>query len=140
MKTPLCDLNADELSALVIEYGQPKYRAKQIMHHIAAYDCFDEYTDLPKSFIARLSEEYADRPLTEITRVTAADGAVRYLFQTQGGDLIESVYLPHDYGNSVCVSCQVGCGMGCVFCASGKHGFLRNLSAGGNRNRPHADV
>ncbi|MCH5155180.1 MAG: 23S rRNA (adenine(2503)-C(2))-methyltransferase RlmN [Clostridiales bacterium] len=130
MKTPLCDLNMDELTALVIKYGQPKYRAKQISHHIAAYDCFDEYTDLPKSFIAQLSEEYADRPLKEITRITASDGAVRYLFQTEGGDLIESVYLPHDYGNSVCVSCQVGCGMGCVFCASGKHGLLRNLSAG----------
>ncbi len=130
MKTPLCDLNIDELTALVEKYGQPKYRAKQLMRHIAAYDCFDEYTDLPKSFIVQLDGEYSVRPLTEVTRVTASDGAVRYLFKTESGDLIESVYLPHDYGNSVCVSCQVGCGMGCVFCASGKHGLVRNLSAG----------
>lgn len=130
MKTPLCNLYIDELTALVEKYGQPKYRAKQLMRHIVAYDCFDEYTDLPKSFIAQLGEEYSARPLTEVTRVTASDGAVRYLFKTESGDLIESVYLPHDYGNSVCVSCQVGCGMGCVFCASGKHGLVRNLSAG----------
>lgn len=130
MKTPLCDLNIDELTALVEKYGQPKYRAKQLMRHIAAYDSFDEYTDLPKSFIAQLDCEYAARPLAEVMRVTASDGAVRYLFKAESGDLIESVYLPHDYGNSVCVSCQVGCGMGCVFCASGKHGLVRNLSAG----------
>ena len=108
MKTPLCDLNADELAEIVSRFGQPKYRAKQIMRHVAAYDSFDEYTDLPKSFIAELAAEYSAQPLTEETRVTASDGAVRYLFKTEGGDLIESVYLPHDYGNSVCVSCQVG--------------------------------
>lgn len=130
MKTPLCDLNTEELAELVLRFGQPKYRAKQIMRHVTAYDSFDEYTDLPKSFIAELSGEYSAQPLTEVTRVTASDGAVRYLFNTEGGDLIEAVYLPHDYGNSVCVSCQVGCGMGCVFCASGKHGLVRNLSAG----------
>lgn len=130
MKIPLCDFNTDELAVIVEKYGQPKYRAKQLMRHIAAYDCFDEFTDLPKNFIAQLDGEYSARPLTEVTRVTASDGAVRYLFKTENEDLIESVYLPHDYGNSVCVSCQVGCGMGCVFCASGKHGLVRNLSAG----------
>ncbi|MDE5562069.1 MAG: 23S rRNA (adenine(2503)-C(2))-methyltransferase RlmN [Clostridiales bacterium] len=130
MKTPLCDFNIDEITALVEKFGQPKYRAKQLMRHISAYDSFDEYTDLPKNFIAQLEDEFTARPLTEVTRVTASDGAVRYLFKTESEDLIESVYLPHDYGNSVCVSCQVGCGMGCVFCASGKHGLVRNLSAG----------
>lgn len=130
MKTPLSDLTAEELQQVVERYGQPKYRAKQLIRHIAAYDDFGEYTDLPKAFICQLQEEYVARVLTEVTRVTASDGAVRYLFKTENGDLIESVYLPHDYGNSVCVSCQVGCGMGCVFCASGKHGFVRNLSAG----------
>ena len=130
MKTPLCDLNLDELTQVVLSLGQPKYRAKQIMRHVVAYDSFDEYTDLPKSVIAELDKQYCARSLEEVTRVTARDGAERYLFKTLSGDLIESVFLPHDYGNSVCVSCQVGCGMGCVFCASGKHGFIRNLSAG----------
>ena len=130
MKTPLSDFTAEELQQIVERFGQPKYRAKQLLRHIVAYDDFDEYTDLPKSFIGQLKEQYVARVLTEVTRVTSSDGAVRYLFKTENGDLIESVYLPHDYGNSVCVSCQVGCGMGCVFCASGKHGFVRNLSAG----------
>lgn len=130
MKMPLCQFDMGELAEIVQASGEPKYRAKQLMRHITAYDSFDEYTDLPKSFIAKLKENYVDRCLTEKTRVEAADGAVRYLFETSDGDLIESVYLPHDYGNSVCVSCQVGCGMGCVFCASGHYGLKRNLSAG----------
>lgn len=130
MKTPLCEFTLDELTELVQTYCQPKYRAKQIMGHVVQYDSFDEYTDIPKAFIAQLKEKYLDRALTEKTRVTSSDGAIRYLFETPDGDLIEAVYLPHDYGNSVCVSCQVGCGMGCVFCASGLHGLKRNLGAG----------
>lgn len=127
---PLSDFTLDELVSVAERFGQPKYRAKQIFRHVSAYDGFDEYTDIPKNFIAELKAEYSDRPLTEKTRVVASDGAVRYLFKTIDGDLVESVFLPHEYGNSVCVSCQVGCGMGCTFCASGKYGLKRNLSAG----------
>lgn len=130
MKTPLSDFDLDELITLIESYGEQKYRAKQIMRHITAFDDYDEYTDVPKSLIKKLDENYAARAVIEKTRVIANDGAVRYLFETLNGDLIESVFLPHDYGNSVCVSCQVGCGMGCVFCASGKYGIKRNLSAG----------
>ncbi len=127
---PLADFSLEELTELVESMGEKKYRAKQLMRHIVAYDSFDEYTDLPKTFINSLRENYIDRVLVENTRVVSSDGAVRYLFQTVGGDLIESVFLPHDYGNSVCVSCQVGCAMGCGFCASGHYGLKRNLSAG----------
>ncbi len=130
MKKALCDFSMTELEAIVAEAGERAYRAGQLMRHIIAYDSFEEYTDLPKTFIAYLKERYIDRPLTEKTRVTASDGAIRYLFATENGDLIESVFLPHGYGNSVCVSCQVGCAMGCVFCASGVFGLKRNLSAG----------
>lgn len=130
MKTPLSDFGIDELSSLVTGLGEQKYRAKQLMRHIVAFDGFDEYTDLPKSFIEKLKENYVDCAVTEKTRVRSSDGAERYLFETHGGEFVEAVYLPHDYGNSVCVSCQIGCGMGCVFCASGKYGLKRNLSAG----------
>lgn len=130
MKTPLSDFDLDELTALIESYGEPKYRAKQIMRHITSFDDYDEYIDVPKSLIKKLDENYAARAVMEKTRVISNDGAVRYLFETFNGDLIESVFLPHDYGNSVCVSCQVGCGMGCAFCASGKYGIKRNLSAG----------
>ncbi len=128
--TALSEFSMDELKELVISLGQPTYRCKQIMRHVVAYDSYDEYTDIPKSLIDELRKNYADRALKERTRVTAADGAVRYLFETADGDLIESVFLPHKYGNSVCVSCQVGCAMGCVFCASGYYGLKRNLTAG----------
>ena len=130
MKIPLSDFTLDKLTELIEGYGEPKYRAKQIMRHIAAFDSYAEYTDVPKSLIKKMEENYADRAVAEKTRVTASDGAIRYLFETLCGDLVEAVFLPHDYGNSVCVSCQVGCGMGCVFCASGKYGMKRNLSAG----------
>ncbi len=126
----LCGLTSADISAFVEHCGEPKYRTQQIMRHIVACDDYDGFTDLPKSFTARLSELYDARPLTEKTRVTASDGAVRYLFETKDGDLIESVFLPHEYGNSVCVSCQIGCAMGCVFCASGYYGMKRNLTAG----------
>ncbi len=126
----LCEFDMSELTELVKSLGQPPYRAKQLMKHIVAYDSYDEYTDIPKAFISRLKEEFYDRPLVEKTRVVASDGAVRYLFQAADGDLLESVFLPHSYGNSVCVSCQVGCAMGCVFCASGHYGLKRDLSAG----------
>ena len=125
----LSDFSFSELEEIIEAAGEKKYRAGQLMRHIVAYDSYDEFSDLPKSFIAYLKERYIDRPLTEKTRVEASDGAVRYLFATPSGDLIESVFLPHGYGNSVCVSCQVGCAMGCVFCASGFYGLKRNLTA-----------
>ena len=128
--TTLAEYTLDELSEIVQGLGEQKYRAKQLMRHIVAYDPFDEYTNIPKALVNKLKERYLDRALCEKTRVVASDGAVRYLFQTPDGDLIESVFLPHDYGNSVCVSCQVGCGMGCAFCASGHYGLKRNLTAG----------
>ncbi len=128
--TALSEFTLDELTALVETMGEPKYRAKQLMRHIVAFDSYDEYTDIPKALIEKLKSQYTDRAVREKTRVTAADGAVRYLFELTDGDLAEAVFLPHEYGNSVCVSCQVGCAMGCVFCASGYYGLKRNLSAG----------
>lgn len=128
--TALCEFGLSELIDVVAAMGEPKYRAKQLMRHITAYDSFDEYTDIPKKLIEKLKCEYIDRPLKENSRVEAPDGAIRYLFETARGDLIESVFLPHEYGNSVCVSCQVGCAMGCTFCASGYYGLKRNLTAG----------
>lgn len=130
MVTPLADFSYEELQELVKNDGEPKYRAEQLMRHIVAYDDFVAYTDIPARYIDKLKLQYSATPLVEQTRVTASDGAVRYLFKTLDGDLIESVFLPHNYGNSVCVSCQVGCAMGCVFCASGYYGLKRNLSAG----------
>lgn len=127
---PLCEYTLAELEKIVIDYGEPKYRAKQLMRHITAFDCFDEYTDIPKSLIEKLKTDFLDRAITEKSRIVSSDGAIRYLFVLQNGNLIESVFLPHKYGNSVCVSCQIGCGMGCVFCASGHYGLTGNLSAG----------
>ena len=128
MKKLLCEFDKAELIDIVTSLGEPRYRAGQIMRHVTAFDSFEQYTDLPKTLIAKLKENYP-HVIPEKTRVSSSDGAVRYLFEIDG-DLVEAVFLPHEYGNSVCVSCQVGCGMGCVFCASGYYGLKRNLSAG----------
>lgn len=94
--TALCDNTLDELTSIVEGLGEPKYRAKQLMRHIVAFDSYDEYTDIPKALIAKLKERYADRAVREKTRVVAADGAVRYLFELTDGDLAEAVFLPHE--------------------------------------------
>lgn len=130
MRTPLAEYNINGLTELVESLGEPKYRARQLLRHVTSYDAFESYTDMPKSFIEKLKERYIDRAATEKTRVTSSDGAVRYLFEFSCGDLAEAVFLPHEYGNSVCVSCQIGCAMGCSFCASGQYGLKRNLTVG----------
>lgn len=128
--TLLHDLTDEELSDYVSQMGLPAFRAKQLRSHLTKYDDFDDMSDLPKSLIIKLKEEAVARPLKERSRFVSKDGSCKFLFELLDGNLIESVFLPHGYGNSVCVSTQVGCAMGCVFCASGAFGRVRNLTAG----------
>lgn len=128
--TILHDLNDEELAVFVAKMGLPKFRAKQLRSHLTKFDDFDDMSDLPKELIAKLKQVAVARPIKENSRFESKDGSCKFLFELQDGNLIESVYLPHGYGNSVCVSTQVGCAMGCVFCASGAYGRVRNLSAG----------
>ena len=115
----------DELKAL----GQPGFRAKQIFHwvHQKLVTEFSAMTDQPKTLLAKLEETfYIAAPQIE-RRQEAKDGTVKYLLRMADGNCIETVVMRYHYGNTVCVSTQVGCRMGCRFCASTLDGLTRNL-------------
>lgn len=126
-------LSEAELTDVLQALGAEKYRARQIMKWIYARGAgeFKEMTNLSKALRDRLSEYLYIGKLREVTRqVSQKDGTVKFLFSLEDGHRVESVLLCHDYGCSVCVSTQVGCALGCRFCASGLEGLIRDLTAG----------
>lgn len=120
----------EELEGLATELGQPKYRGKQIFEGLykGARD-IDGITTLPKNFRDRLKET-SFVPTAEIRRklVSAIDGTVKYLYALHDGETVESVFMRYRHGNTMCISTQVGCRMGCAFCASTKAGLVRSLA------------
>ncbi|MCI8412885.1 MAG: 23S rRNA (adenine(2503)-C(2))-methyltransferase RlmN [Clostridia bacterium] len=126
----LLDCNLQELKEIVAAAGQPSFRAKQIFKWLCGGVGFDGMTDLPLAFRKRLAEEYTAQPLAIHEKFVSKDGSAKILYKLTDGNLIEGVYMPHFYGNTLCVSTQVGCRMGCAFCASGIGGLVRNLTAG----------
>ncbi len=131
-KRCITSMSLPELSAWLKEKGQPGFRAKQIFHwvHQKLVTSFAAMTDQPKSLIAALDETfYIAAPEIE-RRQQASDGTVKYLLRMADGNCIETVVMRYHYGNTVCVSTQVGCRMGCRFCASTQAGRVRDLEAG----------
>lgn len=121
-----------ELEEFVTHLGQPKFRAHQVFEwvHKKRVTSFDEMTNLPKAFRKQLAENFRFTVM-EPARVLVSklDGTRKYVFSLNDGNLIESVRMEYKTGISVCVSSQVGCRMGCSFCASTLDGCVRNLSA-----------
>lgn len=119
----------EEMSAL----GEKPFRAKQLyewMHVKLARD-YDEMTNIPKSLIAKCRENYEYTSLKEVmVQTSAIDGTKKFLFELADGNLVESVWMQYHHGNSVCISSQVGCRMGCRFCASTLDGLERSLLPG----------
>ncbi len=131
-KIDIKSLEIDELKALLAEFGQPSYRAGQIFSwlHEKLVSDFDEMSNLPKDLRNMLREKCTLRPLSILrVQVSAIDGTRKYLFELEDGNTVESVLMRYKHGNSVCVSSQVGCAMGCTFCASTIDGCVRNLGA-----------
>ncbi len=131
-KRCISSLTAEQLAAEMKALGQPSFRAKQIFRwlHQKLVTDFAAMTDQPKALLARLEEAfYIAAPAVE-RRQQAADGTVKYLLRMADGNCIETVVMRYRYGNTVCVSTQVGCRMGCRFCASTQGGRVRNLEAG----------
>ncbi|UWE05231.1 MULTISPECIES: 23S rRNA (adenine(2503)-C(2))-methyltransferase RlmN [Laceyella] len=114
------------------ENQQPAFRAKQVMDwlYVKRVDAFDEMTNLPKDLRERLNETFRLQPLDVLTTQVSSDGTVKFLFGLHDKHAIETVIMRHQYGISVCVTTQVGCRVGCTFCASTLGGLKRNLSAG----------
>ena len=125
-------MTLEELTAEVTAAGEKAFRAKQLyqwMHEKLAAD-FDEMTNLPKSFREKLAADYIWTSLETVdVRISGVDGTRKYLFCLEDGNVIESVLMRYKHGNSVCVSSQAGCRMGCRFCASTLNGLARNLRA-----------
>lgn len=122
-----------ELSEELNEIGFPAYRAKQVYSwlHAKCVDSFDEMTNLPKSMREELSKKYCFNNCSVDTKLLSKqDETVKYLFTLHDNEFVESVVMKYKYGYSICISTQVGCKMGCSFCASAIGGFVRHLSAG----------
>lgn len=109
--------------------GQPKYRAKQIFQWLArGASSFDEMTNLSKDLRAALAEQFYISRLEMLRKqVSAMDGTIKYLWQLDDGNAVETVVMHYKYGNTICISSQVGCRQGCAFCASTIGGLIRSL-------------
>lgn len=130
MKTDLLSMFPEEIGDFCVSLGEPKYRGKQIFEGLYKNKTdFESFTTLPKAFKEKLSE-VAYIPTAEIVRklVSAIDGTVKYLFRFEDGETVESVFMRYKHGNTICISTQVGCRMGCSFCASTKAGLVRSLA------------
>ena len=120
-----------ELTAALAELSEPAYRAKQLYAwmHVRLATAYEEMTNLPKSLREKLAERYPLTVLTKAVRLDSQlDGTKKYLFRLPDGNVIESVRMEYHHGVSVCISSQVGCRMGCTFCASTIGGLVRNLT------------
>ena len=120
-----------ELEKLLADMGQPKFRAKQLFKWLqSGVSSYDEMTDIPKSLRAQLAEScYIAKAEAALRLESKLDETKKYLFRMHDGEYVESVLMSYHHGYSICISTQVGCKMGCVFCATGRSGFSRNLTA-----------
>lgn len=132
-KTDLKSLTLEQLQEELTALGEPKFRAGQIFDwiHVKHASSFDQMTNLSASLRQKLAQQYTMTCLVaERKLVSKLDGTVKYLYRLPDGEYVETVLMKYKHGNSICVSSQVGCKMGCEFCASTKAGFVRNLSPG----------
>ena len=132
MKKDIRAFGYEELQKEVESMGEKAFRAKQIYEwlHVKLADSFGEMTNLSKGLRERLDEEYVILPVEMLERqVSKLDGTNKFLFRLYDGNVVESVLMRYKHGNSVCISSQAGCRMGCAFCASTIGGLQRNLSA-----------
>ena len=130
--TELKSMSREELSQLFRELGEPQFRAKQVFQWLhRGVEDFDEMTNVPKSLREKLRENTVlTVPRVERKQTSKLDGTIKYLWRLADGNCIESVLMRYKHGNTLCVSCEVGCAMGCAFCASTLGGLVRRLSAG----------
>ncbi len=131
-KKDICELNIDELKAAVGELGEPGFRAAQIYGwlHKKHAESFDSMSNISKALKEKLESAYYITVMqAEDVLISKLDGTRKYIFALHDGNIIEAVLMRYKHGNSVCISSQVGCAMGCRFCASTIDGCVRSLSA-----------
>ena len=129
--TDIKSMTIEELTAYIKQLGEKPYRARQLYEwmHVRLAENFEDMTDLPKALRERLAEQCEYTLLKqEKEQISREDGTRKYLFSLADGQMIESVWMPYHHGNSVCISSQAGCRMGCSFCASAIGGLVRILT------------
>ncbi|MCT4595995.1 MAG: 23S rRNA (adenine(2503)-C(2))-methyltransferase RlmN [Anaeromicrobium sp.] len=131
-KINLKNMSLSELEEFIVSIGEKKFRAKQVYNWMyKGVSSFNEMKNISKDLKGKLEENaYINNVAIEEVLVSKVDGTRKYLFSLRDNNIIESVLMRYEHGNSVCVSSQVGCRMGCTFCASTIDGVIRNLSAG----------
>lgn len=123
-------MTLDEIIQDFDKLSQKSYRAKQVYKWLCGgAESFAEMTNLPKDFRETLNEYYFIPSISVESKRVASDGTIKYLFKLYDGEFVESVLMKYNHGYSICISTQVGCKMGCSFCATGKSGYKRNLNA-----------
>lgn len=132
MKKMIYDFNYEQLKEWLINHNEKPFRTNQVFGWLyrKRISEFNEMTDIKQSLIDTFNEEFVINPIKLKQRQASKDGTVKYLFELQDGFLVETVLMQFDYGKSVCVSSQVGCNMGCTFCASGLLKKNRDLTSG----------
>ncbi len=125
-------MNQTEMAALFQSWGEPAFRTKQVFQWLhRGVSSFEEMTNLSKSLREKLTETCnLTVPVVERKQESALDGTIKYLWRLNDGNCIETVLMRYHHGNTVCISSQVGCRMGCAFCASTQGGKVRDLTAG----------
>lgn len=126
----LYDYSLEELQNILINRNQPKFRASQIYSNFVAGKSISEMTNIPNSLKELLLKEFIDAPAQIYKKLISKDGTVKYLFSLADGNIVEGVVMNYKYGRTQCLSTQVGCRMGCKFCASTLNGLIRNLTKG----------
>ncbi len=126
----LQDLSFAELKNLINSYGEQSFRATQIYSALHSGKKISEISNVSKALKEKLLKEFEDEPVKIIKKLISVDGTEKFLFKLYDGNIVEGVYMKNRYGNTQCLSTQVGCRMGCKFCASGIGGLVRNLSCG----------
>lgn len=126
------DLTYNQMIDLFLSWGYKKYKADQVFKWLyrKRVNSFEQMSDINKEMIAKLNENFILQPLKLVTKQVAKDLTTKYLFELQDGAYIEAVLMHFDFGHSVCISSQVGCNMGCKFCASGLLKKQRDLTSG----------
>lgn len=126
----LKELSFAQIDQLAATMGQPKFRAKQICDWLYAKNAVDiaSMSNLPKEFREELAVTHTAKGFVTVAKRVAVDGTIKYLFALDDGLTVETVYIPEEKRNTVCVSTQVGCKFKCAFCATGMMGFSRNLT------------
>ena len=130
-KVRLKDFTFDELTEYFLSIGEKKYRAKQVYEWLyKGVESFDEMTNLSKELRDKLDSTCVITKLEILRKQVSKDGTIKYLFKLMDGETIESVLMEYKHGHPICISTQVGCNMGCKFCASTLGGKVRDLTAG----------